>query len=191
MDVTVADGGGDGGGDGIGEATTVADAIALIARVLPGTAPSEVSAVDAAAALLRLSPVEMGLYLGATLLAPPTASMIVPTAAPETARGVARGVAAIWDAHHAAGSATTDEAAALRRGDVSVPTAPMVAAERVLAFGDVAKADSEARRAHAAHTLLRYVRRLESALPSEEGLGEDEGDEDEDEVDGTMMRLME
>ena len=180
--VTVTtDGDGDGGGDWSGETATEADAIALIARVLPGTAPSEVSAVDAAAALLRLSPVEMGLYLGATLLAPPTASLLVPTAAPDTARGVAT----IWDAHHAAGSAATDEAAALRRGDVSIPTAPMVAAERMLAFSDVGKADAEARRTHAAHTLLRYVRRLESALPSSEG------DDDEDEGDGAMMMLME
>ena len=192
-----AAGGGGVGGGGVGGGSVGADdAIVLVARLVPGMALGEVSALDAAAALLRISPVDVGHAIGATLAAPLVANVAawtppprLPAAARRALHGLpaaptrgADGVELDAGAHGCAlaacgGDGSCASAVVPFGGEPAGGFAPGfapgaigvgAAAEHAVAPIEVGRAASEGRRAHAAHILLHYVRSLErSPAPPE------------------------
>ena len=97
---------------------------------------------------MRLPPLELGMAIGATLIAPLTATLVL-------------------NHQQAPQSTSLLDAAVGWRASSSVVALDGAAAggnweERLVSAADVGKASSEALRTHAAHTLLHYVRRLEA-----------------------------
>ena len=131
------------------------DAIVLIMRVHPGPVPGEVSAADGAAALMRIPAVTFGLGIGATLAAPLHANLVV---SPPFRRPPAGTSGAAVESDSAAG--THSAAIVSYKGVTYVEDG-----ENVVNSHEAGRAASEGRRAHAAHTLLHYVRSLERTPP--------------------------
>ena len=128
------------------------EAIVLVVRVMPGRVPGEVSHVDAAASLMRLPEVTLAVAIGATLAAPLTATLAVSKQRDASSHGASS---------HRSGS-TALVAAANSGGYVS---SRVEDAEHVVPASQVGQATAEEGRAHAAHTLLHYVRSLERGVP--------------------------
>ena len=124
------------------------ESIVLVARVLPGLVPGEVSAFDAAAALTRIPLTSLGVAMGATLAAPLTATLVVP-AVPSGPSGTASDIPPPL-------AAGEEEWRAKEVGS---------ATEHLVIASEVGRAASEEARAHAVTTLLHYVRSLERTPP--------------------------
>ena len=178
--VASSGGSGEGGGGGRGGGSSESsrggsrDAVVLVVRLLPGAAPGEVTAVDAAAALLRVPIVELGLVIGATLSAPLSATLVMPRDWAPPAGGSSATRSREKAAPQLAASAGAEE------GDSPLSITadgigPLQDLDRLVDADAVGQAAAEAQRAHAAHTLLHYVRTLESASPADEALEADNG----------------